>query len=319
MQISEFSLAVQQLYQQVKKKFSKEIHIDLNDTRQSWLAFDQSGHRIDEAGNLQIRLVQSADLNFTLAHELRHILLELDSAVAIYFPVTTTNPQLDQQIKATAISLIGCVEHVLLTKQQRQTKEITLEIEQLFCAGVQQKLPDKEQQSDYFVFSVLVLLDSLVFSEGRDLNQWQVAYPKAYQAANKMYQDILQPAKVEQITGMRRTIVKLLQTFNQFLAKHHYQELPYQDFVAIQPILSARQLRLNVDQVFKIKHLTYLSLATRQPAYVLVGANDGQLVGDLHLDAKNVDTPQGYLAIYQQTIQTFLQQQKLSYQLRPGG
>lgn len=310
MQIQAFQPAVQALFNEVQDRLDGQIILETEPRQEEWVAFDQSGHRRDAQGNVHIILVHSTQPDFTLAHELHHVLFEITLGPQVQFPVTTARPELDQQIQITAQALVGSVEHGLIMDQQRARQEITPAIEHDFIQGIAHKVPTA---SKYFPLQVLMLLDALTFSDGQDLADWQTTYAAAFVAAQTLYQQLKKHLRATP-TGIHRSIVELWQRYSQLLEQHQYLALPYSDFISLAPVLSPRQLRLTVEQLFFIKHLPFNSLKTHQRAYALVGRQDQQNAGEL-LSATKV-TSVVYQQWYQQPVQEFLQQQQIQYQLR---
>ncbi|MCO6540954.1 MAG: hypothetical protein J6573_01430 [Lactobacillus sp.] len=313
MQITQFSSKVQELYHQIQQQVQAKIILQDNGRQEDWLAFDQSGHKRDHTGNIYLEMAQSSNPDFTLAHELRHIQMEMSNFAEISFPITTTKPEFDQQLQATAVSLLGSVEHVLIMQQQRAAGEITNQVKSDFIAGLAQKVePETPATAQYFVFRILMLLDALTFSEGQDWNHWEKLYPQSWSAASFLYQSMTKRLTASAF-AVRRQEVNLLSEFNQLLHKQNYQDLPYTDFVAIAPILSERQLRLTLEQVFKIKHAEFLDRQTNQRAFILIGNNDQQSVGTLNLQQLD---PTQYQRLYQINVQDFLKAQQIHYLMR---
>lgn len=167
--------------------------------------------------------------------------------------------------------------------------------------------------SNYFPLQVLMLLNAFTFSTGQDLADLQTTYAAVFLAAQTLYQQLKKHLRAAP-TGIHRSIVELWQRYSQLLEQHQYLALPYSDFISLTPVLSPRQLRLTVEQLFFIKHLPFNSLKTHYRAYALVGRQDQQNAGKW-LSATKM-TSLLYQQWYQQPVQEFLQQQQIQYQLR---
>lgn len=314
MQITDFSLQVQQLLQQVQQQVQKEIILESNGRHEEWLAFDQSGHKVDAAGKIHLQMAHSSIPDFTLAHELRHIEWELQDYARIKFPLTTGQPELDRQLKITASSLIGSVEHLLIMQKQREQGEVTAAVEKEFAKGISQNLAWQDVNLDnYFIYYTLILLDILTLSQGQDLDHWQQHYPKAYSAAGKLYQQIAENTRPTAFS-VRRQQVRLLELFAQLLVENSYPFLPLNDFVLIEPVVSSRQLRLTLGQVFQIKHSELKDLKTNNRALILVELTDQQNAAVLRFQHEL--TPEQYRQLYQMNVLEFLQMQQVHYYLR---
>lgn len=314
MQITDFSLQVQQLFQEVQQQAQKKIILESNGRHEDWLAFDQSGHKVDASGNIHLQIAHSSVPDFTLAHELRHIEWELKDYARIKFPLTTAQPELDRQLKITASSLIGSVEHLFIMQKQRNQGEVTAAIEKEFEKGIYQNLAWQDVNLDnYFIYYTLVLLDILTLSQGQDLDHWQQHYIKAYSAASKLYQKIAEN-KQPTTFSVRRQQIRLLELFTQLLVNNSYPFLPLNDFVLIEPVVSPRQLRLTLGQVFQIKHSKLKDLKTNERALILVELTDQQNSAILRFNHEL--SSEQYRKIYQLNVQEFLQMQQINYYLR---
>lgn len=311
MQITEFEPAVRALYQQVQAQTKSHIKLRWNQRHEDWLSFDQSGHRMDQQGNLEIILAHSYNLNFTLAHELRHVLLEMTIAPQVDFLVTTTKPEFDRQLQLTALTLIGAVEHVVLTEQQQAAGEITPAVQTAFLKGLKQHLAHISDS----IYQTLQLLDGFVFGLVDELASYADRLPQAYQNAQQLWQVASKHAP-NTMLGLRRNEIAILQEFNTILQTQGYQALPFGDFVTFEPLLSARQLRLNVGQIFQFKRVDFLDLQTKKPAVLLVDQRDLQNCGTVQDFSGQALLPETYLQVYQQPLQTFLKLKHLGYHLR---
>ena len=94
--------------------------------------------------------------------------------------------------------------------------------------------------------------------------------------------------KLDSPFGLRRAVVHLLARFDTVIERLGYQPTNDAEFLAtLTPVLSHRQLRLTLDQVFMIKHSGYRDRETKEPAYVAMGRSDEQNAFVLPLPQKN--------------------------------
>ncbi|NVY96351.1 hypothetical protein HU830_04080 [Lactobacillus sp. DCY120] len=308
MQIADFASATQNLWQEVAAQVPGQLHFEFLDRKEDWLAFNQSGHRLTPTGNLQILLVRSANLDFTLQHELRHILWELNGWTKVSFPLSSSQPELDHQTQATALALVGCLEHYFILPQQVAAGELSPQVKAQLQAGLKRQLA---QVKTNLVAQMFLYLDGLILEpETKLAPDNKNTAPVALSAAQKLFQVLTQRLQAQPL-AWRRSLSAGLLAFNDFLQANGYQTLPLTEMVVLPPVLSPRQLRLQVRQVFQIKNLPFLSRQTGQPTPILVETNSQQNAGELIL-AANLKA-ENYQQLYQEPVTQFLQEQGLTY------
>ena len=107
----------------------------------------------------------------------------------------------------------------------------------------------------------------------------------------------------------------LFSRFDTLIEQLGYQPTNDQEFATLSPVLSKRQLRLTLDQVYLIKHSGYRDRETKQPAYVAMGRSDDQNAFVLPL-SENATTPEAFQQLYQQPLNDVLAQYQLDYTIR---
>ena len=106
-----------------------------------------------------------------------------------------------------------------------------------------------------------------------------------------------------------------MDTYNEIILSNGYEGLGYHEFLNITPVLSERQLRLSLNQVYQVKHSSFKNRATGKDAFVLLGINDGQSVTTLDIDPGKV-TPEFYKAFYQYKIIDVFEKEEVKYLIR---
>lgn len=98
------------------------------------------------------------------------------------------------------------------------------------------------------------------------------AYPQAWPAAQKLYAVISQKP-VDTPFAMRRAVVKLFKAFDDQMTAWHLPVLHGTEFVTVQSVLSERQERLEVRQLFDVYHsdlLDKINIPERTLGYIRV-------------------------------------------------
>lgn len=288
---------------------------------------DQSGYvRHDQAqqvmndGDLTVQVNDVTAPNYTASHELLHLLLLLQGFPQITFNLTTRDQQLDEQLMAIAMELYDMVSHVLVVGKQRQHDLIDANIEDLYVKGVYATIDpeDPEKTDAMMTLRLLTLTDLLVFFDGELTPELigRVAddFPQAFPAAQKLYGVITQKA-VDTPFAMRRAVVKLFKAFDDQMTAWHLPMLHGTEFVTMQSVLSERQERLEVRQLFDIYHSDMLDKEKHTRAYNGLNKGDQQNAFVLPAPAqKKSDT--FFKETYDKTVKELFQEMNLPYTLR---
>ena len=86
------------------------------------------------------------------------------------------------------------------------------------------------------------------------------------------------------------------------------------EYTTLSPVLSERQLRLSLRQVFEIYHSDMKERGTSKRAYVGIRRSDGQ--NSFTMPAPNPETPAEFKRLYVQPVKEFLEQHSIPYIVR---
>lgn len=307
---------LQQLFDEVKAGYAMPIQLQISDDKAGVLRHDQSRELLSEDGALRIEILDSTALDYTLSHELLHMYFATKGFPQLQFHVLSGTPDLDRQYYAVATSLFRAVLHVQVVAWQREHDLITDQVEALITAGFQADVPAESADTpQLLVYRMVSLLDQLVFfGGGSDAQQasWQAAFPEAYPLAVELYQG-LTAKPVDTPFALRRAVVKLFGQFDALVAVHGYQPVPLDEFATLPPVLSARQLRLSLNQLFELKHSEYRDMETKDQAYIALGSSDGQNAFVLPLTNPQ---PAFFQGLYQQPLAEVFKQYHIDYTVR---
>lgn len=316
----ELSQPVQELLKNIREHFPAQITIQVDDQASGRISHDAAQQEMQKDGSMILHVYDQTDLNYTISHELLHLEMYLKGFPAMGLPVTTSDPHLDDQIAATGVAIYNSASHLIIGAEQRRNGIITKETEQAFIRGISDVVPAEEPNADQgddprFFYRVLTLLDGLAFFADHEDSlpaEWLQMYPEAFKYAQRLYATMT--AKViDSPFALRRAIVKTFRDFDAMLDELGYMPMPHDQFVALSPVLSERQTKLEFRQVFDILHTDYLNRETKEKAFLAIGKSDRQMAFALPLKELSQDAA---LKIYEQKAADILKQFQIGYALR---
>lgn len=284
---------------------------------------DKSGYvRHDQAtqqtipGALVIIVTDLTAPNYTASHELLHLLMLLKGFPQIFFQLSLGDKELDEQMMIMSTDLYNIAMHRVVVAEQRKHGFITDETEEQYLKGIEHTLTPEKEEDDERTLRLLTLLDALVFY-GDHISKYEKTlaekYPLALAAAKKMYAEITKKP-IKSPFDMRRSIVKIYSLFDQQMQEWGLPALHNNEYTTLSPVLSARQLRLEMRQVFEIYHSDMKERGTDKRAYVGLRRSDGQNSFTLSAPAQNA--PEEFKKIYDQPVKEFLEQNSIPYIVR---
>lgn len=299
---------------------------DLYPTGTVFLDFegDQVGYvRHDQAqqkafpGGLMITLTDLTEPDYTASHELLHLLMLLQGFPQIFFQLSLGDDELDEQMMIMATNLYNVAMHTVVVDEQRKHDLITDQIEDEYLAGIHEILSDETADEDNErTLRLLTLLDALVFYGDhldRVADDLTTRYPLALKTVQDLYAQAFDKA-IDSPYAMRRVIVRLFKLFDEQMKAWQLPPLHNLEFTTVSPVLSERQLRLSVKQVFEIFNSDMKNRESGEPAYVGLRRNDRQ--NSFVIDAPKGDTAAEFVKLYAQPVQEFLDQHGIPYIVR---
>lgn len=304
---------VQVLLDEVKQHYDHPLEVVIQGEASGVLTHDQSHQRLKKDGTLEVVVTDTTNADYTLSHELLHLLYQMKGYPQLQFHLLSGDPQVDDQLYATSTALYNAAVHMLIVAWQREHELITDAVVAQVLAGFKQNVP-AEADDQLVIYRILSLLDLLGFLDGKLPADLAAAYPQALPYAQELFQ-LINEQKLDSPFGLRRAIVHLFSRFDALIEQLGYQPTNDQEFATLSPVLSKRQLRLTLDQVYLIKHSGYRDRETKQPAYVAMGRSDDQNAFVLPL-SENATTPEAFQQLYQQPLNDVLAQYQLDYTIR---
>lgn len=268
-------------------------------------------------GGLFIIVTDLTEPNYTASHELLHLLMLLRGFPQIFFQLSLGDKELDEQMMIMSTDLYNVAMHRVIVAEQRKHNLINDQIEEEYLKGIEHTLTKEGgKDDDERTLRLLTLLDALVFF-GDHLDKYESIlkenYPIALAAAKKIYAEIT-TKPIKNPFDMRRTIVKIYSLFDQQMQDWGLPALHNNEYTTVSPVLSERQLRLEVRQVFEIYHSDMKERGTKKRAYVGLRRSDGQ--DSFTMAAPLPETPETFKRIYAMPVKKFLEEHSVPYIVR---
>lgn len=284
------------------------VFVQFEGEKSGWLRHDQA-RQTTLPGGLVITVTDLTAPDYTASHELLHLLMLLRGFPQIFFQLSLGSEELDEQMMIMATDLYDTVMHRVVTAEQRKHGLIDDQLEAEYFKGIEHTLtPESDQADDERTMRLLTILDALVFyGTGDHLAEYEAQltklYPVATQAAVAMYEKLV-AKPINSPFDLRRNVVKLFELFDEQMTAWELPKLHNKEFVTLSPVLSERQLRLSVRQVFEIFHSDMKDRKTGKRAYIGVRRNDGQ--NSFTIPAPENDAPAEFLKLYDEPVEKLL-------------
>ena len=269
-------------------------------------------------GGLVITVTDMTAPNYTASHELLHLLMLLRGFPQIFFQLSLGDQQLDEQMMIMSTDLYDVAMHRVVVAEQRKHGLIDDQIEAEYLKGIQSTITKETGEADdERTLRLLTLLDAIVFY-GDHLDtvrdQLSADYPVAFAAAQKMYDKIAE-RDIDSPFEMRRQIVKLYRLFDEQLLDWGLPALHNNEFTTVSPVLSARQLRLKVRQVFEIFHSDMKDRQGHDDVYIGLRRNDHQNSFTMH-GPSGKDRAKQFVAMYDEPVEDLLKKLDVTFIVR---
>jgi hypothetical protein len=161
----------------------------------------------------------------------------------------------------------------IIYREQASHGMLTQAVVHGMVSGVQQTLtPETTDNNSENALRLLTLLDLQVFlhsvpQETNDIMATMAQqYPQSWTAAQKIF-DAMKVDDIKNAFGVHRAVVTAFKMFDEQMITWGLPEIHADEFATLTPVLSERQLRLPLAQVFDIKHLTMQDRHTDKEAY----------------------------------------------------
>ncbi|PIO82715.1 hypothetical protein BSQ39_03560 [Loigolactobacillus backii] len=316
----QFSQPVLDLLAEVRQRFTGEVKVRVSDESSGYLRHDQAQQVLNPDGSLAILVNDATDVDYTVSHELLHLLMVMQGYPQIYFNLTTNDEALDQQLMATATDLYNAVCHVVVVSEQHKHGLLTDTVKRQYLKGILDVVtPEDPKKADrLLVFRAVSLLDALVFYQGEteffdDL--FTQRYTVAYAAAKQLYQ-VVSAKPITSPFALRRTVVNFFRAFDQWLESAGLPVAHHDQFTTLAGVFSDRQSRLEVRQVFDVFHSELTTKGSNERAYIGLGKNDQQNTFVVTPPKNEKDSAAYFKELYALSVQELMEKINMAFTLR---
>lgn len=220
--------------------------------------------------------------DFLATSELLMMLLTLNGYPQVYFQLKDDDTELTHQLMIMATYLYQPALRAIVYREQAAHGLLTDDVVKGVLVGVQQTLSKETADNNgEAALRLLTLLDLQVFLHAVPSDTTAIvetmteSYPKAWSAAKKIA-DAMHIDDIKDPFTVHRAVVTAFSMFDEQMVAWDLPEIYASEFATLTPVLSERQLRLPLAQVFDIKHMTMIDRNTDEEAYAGLLKNSGQ-------------------------------------------
>ena len=302
------SAPVQNLLDQFQKEMApKQIILQEKESQfpATMLDPEESQMILTKTGDIELFVPNPRFANFIVAHELMHLQQEGRQSVQISY-VKQNNPQFSQFLDQIGQELRNIVVHQAMHQQLLELGVLDDDVQQAIQKLIDEKLPVDDSTTSALVIAMkaIQLVDTFTFVGSVD--QWQEKFAKSMKVAAELWQ-LVTTANLTTNRQVRALIGQLINYFAEYFDKFGLQVPSLADNLLLKPVLSERQLKLSVRQLFQL---------WRQPnaatTYLVKGIQDEQAISLIEIP-KDEQQEAAMLAIYDLSVQAFLDKFALNY------
>lgn len=312
----EWAPAVAALLDDLRPHYTMPLIVRVSGSASGTLSPAQTAQVLQPNGTLAVVVRDQTAVDYSLSRELLRMKLATDGFSPLQFHLTTGDAGLDEQHLAVATAAYNAVAQGLIRAWQDAHGLVTPPVLAALMRGVTSRLT-AAGAPEQRVFRLLTLLEALVLFEGGSAAQqaeWAAIDAMALSCARELVAP-LEQADVGNPFGFRRAVVKLWRQLDATLVQLGYAPTENAEFATLPPVLSARQLRLQVSQTYTLKHSEWVDRTTGARGYVALGKSDTQNAFVLPVPTLS---PDEFQALYRRALGDVLTDYHLDYTIREG-
>lgn len=257
--------------------------------------------------------------DFVATHELLHMVLSLNGFPQVFFQLETEDETLTEQMMVMGTYLYQPAANIIVYREQAKHALMTEEVIAAYTKGVLGQLTKEDGTRAESALRFLTLLDAKIFMASVDADTAKYTdtfndlYPEAWAAAETLFTK-MNIAQVQDPASVHHAIMDVFDGFDQQMKSWDLPELNAKEFCTVTPVLSERQMRLKVNQVFEIKHVPYVNRTTKTAAFVGLGKQNKQ--NSFVLAVPGDATPDFFKETYNLTVKELFDQLQQPFTLR---
>ncbi|MHC8517888.1 IpaB/EvcA family protein [Weissella confusa] len=263
---------------------------------------------------LMVEVTDATAPDFSATQELLNMMLTLSGYPQVYFQLKSEDINMTDQLMVMSTYLYQPALRAITYKEQAKHGLVTAAVVKAFANGVMSTLtPEAKNDRSEAALRLLTLLDARVFMNAvpSDVDtaiytdSFADAFPEAWEAAGNIFATM----KVDDIKDpftVHRAVIAAFKGFDAQMIAWNLPELQALEFATLTPVLSERQLRLPLAQVFDIKHTEMTDRNTEKSAYVGLSKSEGQ--NSFVISAPDENQLEFFKALYQTPVREVLEQ-----------
>lgn len=302
------SAPVQNLLDQFQKEMApKQIILQEKESQfpATMLDPEESQMILTKTGDIELFVPNPRFANFIVAHELMHLQQEGRQSVQISY-VKQNNPQFSQFLDQIGQELRNIVVHQAMHQQLLELGVLDDDVQQAIQKLIDEKLPVDDSTTSALVIAMKAIQLADTFTFVGLVDQWQEKFAKSMKVAAELWQ-LVTTANLTTNRQVRALIGQLINYFAEYFDKFGLQVPSLADNLLLKPVLSERQLKLSVRQLFQLWRRP--NAAT---TYLVKGIQDEQAISLIEIP-KDEQQEAAMLAIYDLSVQAFLDKFALNY------
>ena len=260
---------------------------------------------------LMVEVTDATAPEYAATKELLMMLLTLNGYPQVYFQLKSDDLEMTDQLMVMTTYLYQPALRAIIYQEQAKHGLLTEEVANAFAKGVMQTLTKENgQDRSEAALRILTLLDAQVFMAAVPsvtssyTDTFAELYPEAWAAATRIF-DVMHVSGIKDPFTVHRAVVAAFKQFDKQMQAWQLPELRATEFATLTPVLSERQLRLPLAQVFEIKHTEMKDRNTGETAYVGLNKTDGQ--NSFVLSVPKENQPEFFKALYQTPVREVLE------------
>ena len=263
---------------------------------------------------LMVEVTDATAPDFSATQELLNMMLTLSGYPQVYFQLKSEDINMTDQLMVMSTYLYQPALRAITYREQAKHGLVTAAVVKAFANGVMSTLtPEAKNDRSEAALRLLTLLDARVFMNPLPSDiatafytgSFADAFPEAWEAAGNIFATM----KVDDIKDpftVHRAVIAAFKGFDAQMIAWNLPELQALEFATLMPVLSERQLRLPLAQVFDIKHTEMTDRNTEKSAYVGLSKSEGQ--NSFVISAPDENQPEFFKALYQTPVREVLEQ-----------
>jgi hypothetical protein len=288
MKIEDMNPAVQDVLNAVNNALDTPVRIGFADAVDPILRPSDARYGYDDDGNAFIQVDNAQNPEYTFSHELSHLFIDMGGYPVVHNEIDLSDDETGQLVADVAAGIDEAVHEMIISAWQKEHGIMTADVRKRVIDGVEADVTpgDDGKEAEQLVREGLTILDGLIIAgiDNPRISAWQDRYPSAFAVAGQLLATLLN-SELNDARGIRHAILAMFNTFNDMF---DLEGVSFAQLVVVPPVVSERQLRQPVGQMYRIELTPYKSALGADDVIAFIGLADGQVAMMVHEDHTTV-------------------------------